>query len=299
MADNHLSAAARHRLPQRSMCACGTGAAGGALNARGAGRWHSAVRQGHGRSVRSTPVPSCPGAGDYRMKPFIASLFALGLAAGSTTAHAQSRYDRPYDDGYSEYRDGAQGEAYVDEARVIRVDPVLEDGTADARVRHRQCQYPLLQCARIGLERILGRRLLGRQPFAQPHDAAEGIDDDEVLARRTRDQQPAVVGAEVDRRIGLPMVEALLRGIVPTLDAMLEPVFRQPRACRRCFAQGRVGQAPRIVVPLRRVLAGLRMPGLRMPFRHDHHTLLLLPAGPGGHLPPMLDTRRRNGKGAA
>jgi len=62
------------------------------------------------------------------MKPFIASLFALGLAAGSTTAHAQSRYDRPYDSGYGDYRDDAQGEAYVDEARVIRVDPVLEDG---------------------------------------------------------------------------------------------------------------------------------------------------------------------------
>ena len=42
-----------------------------------------------------------------------------------------------------------------------------------------------------------------RQPLAEPDDAAEGVDHHEVLVRGPRDQQAAVVGAEIDRRISL------------------------------------------------------------------------------------------------
>lgn len=81
------------------------------------------------------------------MKRLIASLLALGLAAGSTAAFAQSGYDRydapydgRYDDGYSEtYRTGGDGEAYYDDARVIRVDPVLEGGYRTVAGDSRRC----------------------------------------------------------------------------------------------------------------------------------------------------------------
>lgn len=70
------------------------------------------------------------------MKRLIASLLAVGLATGSTAAFAQSGHDRDgdqyagrYDDGYRDsYRTGGDGDAYYDDARVIRVDPVLEGG---------------------------------------------------------------------------------------------------------------------------------------------------------------------------
>ena len=42
-----------------------------------------------------------------------------------------------------------------------------------------------------------------RQPFAQAHHAAEGVDHDERVALGPRDQQAAVVGTEIDRGIGL------------------------------------------------------------------------------------------------
>ena len=43
-------------------------------------------------------------------------------------------------------------------------------------------------------------RPLAVEPLAQPHDARKGIDDAELAGpRRHRDQQPAIVGAEVER----------------------------------------------------------------------------------------------------
>src|SRR4029077_10978548 len=42
-------------------------------------------------------------------------------------------------------------------------------------------------------------RAAGAQPFAQADDSRERIDDAEPLASRPRHQQPAVVGAEVER----------------------------------------------------------------------------------------------------
>ena len=41
-----------------------------------------------------------------------------------------------------------------------------------------------------------------RQPFAEPDDAREGLDDLEAGLRFLRHQQPAIIGAEIERGIG-------------------------------------------------------------------------------------------------
>ena len=45
-----------------------------------------------------------------------------------------------------------------------------------------------------------------RQPLAQPDDARESVDDGEAAVARAGDQQPAIVGAEVDRAIGVAVM---------------------------------------------------------------------------------------------
>ncbi|WP_256646595.1 glycine zipper 2TM domain-containing protein [Thermomonas paludicola] len=70
------------------------------------------------------------------MKRLINSLLVLGLVAGSSTAFAQSSADR-YGDAYS--NDGGS-EGYFDYARVIRVDPVLDEGYRNATDYGRRCR---------------------------------------------------------------------------------------------------------------------------------------------------------------
>lgn len=68
------------------------------------------------------------------MKRLLASLLALGLAAGGNVAFAQSA-------GYGRY-DGAayaDGDHYYDYARVIRVDPVLGGGYRQTYGNDRRC----------------------------------------------------------------------------------------------------------------------------------------------------------------
>ena len=74
------------------------------------------------------------------------------------------------------------------------------------------------------LHRFLAQPARFREPFAQAHDAAEGVDHGEVLARRAGDQEPAIVGAEVQRGIGLPPLGRSLAGFAATR-----------RALARCF----------------------------------------------------------------
>ncbi len=56
------------------------------------------------------------------------------------------------------------------------------------------------------LDRARDRRVAdaagGRHALAQPDDAGERVDDAEAVAGRARDQEPAIVGAEIERRIG-------------------------------------------------------------------------------------------------
>lgn len=69
------------------------------------------------------------------MKRLINSLLVLGLVAGSSAALAQSNVDR-YDDGYS---GDNGGEGYFDYARVIRVDPVLDEDYRSSSYAGRRC----------------------------------------------------------------------------------------------------------------------------------------------------------------
>lgn len=106
------------------------------------------------------------------MKRLIASLLALGFAAGSTTAFAQSGYDRdgnPYGGRYDEgYRDSGDSEAYYDDARVIRVDPVLEGGYRGGYGGERRC-YDTTTAGRYESEGYYGSRRYddgyGRRPY--------------------------------------------------------------------------------------------------------------------------------------
>ena len=56
------------------------------------------------------------------------------------------------------------------------------------------------------VDRVAAQRPAQRHPLAQPDRPGIGVDDVEALDRRARDQEPAVVGAEVDgsERVGEP-----------------------------------------------------------------------------------------------
>ena len=73
----------------------------------------------------------------------------------------------------------------------VRVDAAVAHlGAADAQRLDRAHDRGIAQPARAG------------DPLAQPDDAREGIDDAKAVARGARHQQTAIVGAEIERRIG-------------------------------------------------------------------------------------------------
>ena len=62
-----------------------------------------------------------------------------------------------------------------------------------------------LQRAKCPVHRRIGQPARLREAFSKPDDAAERIDYHEVIARRPRDQQAAIVRAQIDRGISLAM----------------------------------------------------------------------------------------------
>jgi hypothetical protein len=76
-------------------------------------------------------------------------------------------------------------------------------------------------------DRGLAQPARGGDALAQPDDARERVDDAEAVAGRARHQKPAVVGAEVERRIGRA-------GRIPPLRAVLArvPIGRPPPPAR-------------------------------------------------------------------
>ena len=81
------------------------------------------------------------------------------------------------------------------------------------------------------LERARDRRFAQasgqRQPLAQANDARERIDDPESLGGRPRDQQPAIVGAQIQRRISP----------APAIAARRPAGFRNSKTARETRAQ--------------------------------------------------------------
>src|SRR3546814_21153245 len=76
--------------------------------------------------------------------------------------------------------------------------------SSDLRSRERDAamaQFVRTHCERG--DRAVDRRLAdpagAREPFAQPHDPREGVDDGEAIALHPRDQQATIVGAAVTR----------------------------------------------------------------------------------------------------
>ena len=67
-----------------------------------------------------------------------------------------------------------------------------------------------MQRGERALHRRIGQFARGGQAFAQTNHAAEGIDHREVLARRPRDQQAAIVRAQIERGVGLASGAAFL-----------------------------------------------------------------------------------------
>src|SRR5262249_35195741 len=59
------------------------------------------------------------------------------------------------------------------------------------------------ECGNRPLDRGVADAAGGRDALAEPDDAREGIDHAKAVARRTGDQEPAIVGAEVERGIDL------------------------------------------------------------------------------------------------
>ncbi len=92
------------------------------------------------------------------------------------------------------------------------------------------------------------------EPLAQPDDARKGIDDGEPLGGGPRDQQAAVVGAQIERCIMAPLAGA----------------GRPRRIMRR---------------PRRAIAAPRRHPGGRLP--HCRTTMIF--SGPGRMPPPVLE----------
>ena len=89
-------------------------------------------------------------------------------------------------------------------------------------------------CAR---SRHRSRRLREAEALAQPHDAREGVHDAEAVRRGLGDQQAAVVGAEIERRVGVPVrIAAIVMVAVPGPAVALLPCGR---------ARARRGALPR------------------------------------------------------
>ena len=79
------------------------------------------------------------------------------------------------------------------------------------------------------LERAPDRRFAQpagqRQPLAEPNDARERVDDPESLGGRPRDQQPAIVGAQIQRRISpAPAIARAGRLALGTRKRLREPL---------------------------------------------------------------------------
>ena len=73
------------------------------------------------------------------------------------------------------------------------------------------------------------KRAAARQALAQPDDAREGVDDGEAAVGRARDQQPAIVGAEVDRAISVTVRLPPRRGALIRRPALLAKPLLQSR----------------------------------------------------------------------
>ena len=88
------------------------------------------------------------------------------------------------------------------------------------------------------VDRRLAQAAGSRNALAQPDDAGKRIDDAEAVAGRPRDQQPAIIGAEIERGIGRAAA------IGAPMLAVSRSGDRRPHRGRACGARSIAGSRP-------------------------------------------------------
>ena len=125
---------------------------------------------------------------------------AIAVDQRGAARHRELRLGLPAHD-----LDGKTGVAThpVDELAAIGGDPARLGGD-QARARHAAPPH----LVRADLERVdgavhggVGQMAGAQHPLAEANDAGEGIDDEKAAARRSCHQEPAIVGAEVERPV--------------------------------------------------------------------------------------------------
>src|SRR5262249_53439177 len=104
-------------------------------------------------------------------------------------------------------------------------------------------------------DRRIAESARGRQPFAEPDDARERIDDAKAFTNRTRDQQATVVGAEVECRIGRPRLITASAAVLARMAGWPATTPRQPIA-RLPMRRVEAGRSPGLIVHPNTVLPG-------------------------------------------
>ena len=108
------------------------------------------------------------------------------------------------------------------------------------------------------------RRPVWRHALAQADDAREGVDDPEAAPRRARDQQAAVVGAEIERAVG-----GLADLAVGLAVAGVEGRGRRRGRGRHNGCRARLGRCDRLFLPtLDRIGAQFRCDALLLSALH-------------------------------
>ena len=128
------------------------------------------------------------------MKTFTASALAFALAATSGVANAQSYYDTNGRDGYGAYgsygqpqpdRYGQSAGAVYDQARVLRVDPVIASGYGYGEASGTNCRYTQSTYSgrdgyygndRYGDDRYYGNDRYGNDRYGDPYYGRGGYD---------------------------------------------------------------------------------------------------------------------------
>ena len=112
------------------------------------------------------------------------------------------------------------------------------------------------------LDRLLGQPATGRNALAKADDARECVDDLETTRRRPRHQQPAVVGAQIERRVNALRPGNITRSIERTNRAVIRGALIDGPVASRHHPTARVAStqpAPHRTPHLRSAAGGRRL----------------------------------------
>ena len=183
------------------------------------------------------------------MKTFTASALAFALAATSGVANAQSYYDTNGRDGYGAYgsygqpqpdRYGQSAGAVYDQARVLRVDPVIASGYGYGEASGTNCRYTQSTYSgrdgyygndRYGDDRYYGNDRYGNDRYGDPYYGRGGYDRRRVRVTVVAEGAESAGSARATivrryREYPTPLVRHAVRGWrTGRLDAVLAGGF--------------------------------------------------------------------------